>query len=265
MGAEVQAKLDTAYGAWAKQLLGFDPWRSSAVAIGEVGWDLSGFARVVLDIAVLRCKFWKECNSTLAGKTFLQAHGMLGLTWARKSYHLLASWGVLDWPDWQVQSKTTDTYSSYVRRSLRRRCLTDWALAVAPHSWPIPYSDIVAKPTNLFQSAFRAGLHWETLVQQRALSQLRCGQLALGHIGGRRSRAKYRQCLFCNKWYSSMYYHVVCSCEYFADERSHLTSAKVDVSSLRCLATDPDDPSYPAVANFACAVQSQTAKFWKSK
>jgi len=47
-----------AYGSWAKQLLGFDLWRNDAVALGEAGWELSGSARAVSDMALLRFKFW---------------------------------------------------------------------------------------------------------------------------------------------------------------------------------------------------------------
>ena len=34
---EAQLKLDAAYESWAKQLLGFDPWRNGAIALGEAG------------------------------------------------------------------------------------------------------------------------------------------------------------------------------------------------------------------------------------
>ena len=46
--------LDDAYHAWAKQLLGIDIWKNGDVAAGELGWAVSGGARAVYDIALLR-------------------------------------------------------------------------------------------------------------------------------------------------------------------------------------------------------------------
>ena len=217
----------------------------------------------MLDMALLRVKFWKECRTTLASTMFLKAHGMRGLTWARKSYHLLATWGVHDWPEWLVQAKSHESYSGYVKRCLRRRCLAEWSQSVASHVGPLSYSTLQAKPTSLFHIALRLGLLWDALVQQKALSQLRCGQLVLSHKSGRKSRASVRQCIFCNKWYSSIYFHVICSCSFFCQERRGLVDLGIDVSSLHFLAIGPGDPAYPAIARFASSVQFHTYVFWK--
>ena len=169
----------------------------------------------------------------------------------------------MDWPEWYLSAKSTDSYPYYVKRSLRRRCLAEWRDAVSPHAWPVPCNTLATKPTNLFHEAFRLGLSWETLVHQRALCQLRCGQLILGHKRGRKSRAKVRQCICCNKWSSSIYFHILCSCDQLAIEREELAALGVDVSSLLFLAASPKDPAYPKIAQFASSIRLYAYYFWK--
>jgi hypothetical protein len=51
-----QLLLDSALVGWAKCLLGSDDWRSSAVALGEMAWSMSGAASAVLEVAKKRAK-----------------------------------------------------------------------------------------------------------------------------------------------------------------------------------------------------------------
>ena len=48
--------LSKAYARWAKALLGGSPWRNSGVALREVGWELGGGERAVMDICRRRAR-----------------------------------------------------------------------------------------------------------------------------------------------------------------------------------------------------------------
>ena len=66
-----QASLSAALATWAKTILGADPWRNSAVVTGELGWQFSGGALCVLDIASRRAKLWQAQNIVLCKFLFV--------------------------------------------------------------------------------------------------------------------------------------------------------------------------------------------------
>ena len=51
---------DEYYAKWARLLLGADPWRNSGTCSSEVGWKLSGYARVVRAVALRRAALWNR-------------------------------------------------------------------------------------------------------------------------------------------------------------------------------------------------------------
>ena len=87
--AEVLALMDQVYNNWARQLLGADVWRNPDVCRGELGWSLSGRARVVLDVATKRYYLWQQTDRTLAAETFIKAHMMASDTWSKNVKEVL--------------------------------------------------------------------------------------------------------------------------------------------------------------------------------
>ncbi|CAK0826178.1 unnamed protein product, partial [Prorocentrum cordatum] len=94
---------DAAYEGWARLFLGVPPWRGPAAALGEMGWRLSGAARLVGDVASRRAALWALPDGDLYRDVFLGAHGWEGATWAKASQVFLSSWGIPDWPVWSIQ------------------------------------------------------------------------------------------------------------------------------------------------------------------
>ena len=72
--------LDSTYEKWSLALLGSQPWRSSAVAAGELGWVLSGSAQGVLDVAKRRASLWSlaQTYTNCVRRSTLAARALLG-------------------------------------------------------------------------------------------------------------------------------------------------------------------------------------------
>ena len=54
-----QAAYDDALAEWSRELLGGDPCRNEAAAMGELEWALSGFARGIRSVAARRARLWR--------------------------------------------------------------------------------------------------------------------------------------------------------------------------------------------------------------
>ena len=119
------------------------------------------------------------------------------------------------------------------------------------------------RPTNLFRDAFKLGLTWATLVNQHALSKLRCGYIVLGHLEGRRTRAKIQHCIFCDRRYTAILFHAICRCPETAEARAGLVSAGVDCSNTSFLGTHPADLAYSCIAAFAAIIAERATAFWR--
>jgi hypothetical protein len=50
--------LNRAYATWARMLLDSPAWRNGFVAIGELGWRLTGMHAMVKDVALRRARLW---------------------------------------------------------------------------------------------------------------------------------------------------------------------------------------------------------------
>ncbi|CAE8701705.1 unnamed protein product, partial [Polarella glacialis] len=141
--AAARDSLDAVYQRLAKMFLGAESWRNGAVACGKFGWLMSGSARCVLDIALLRARFWSEVGpgGTLAGVVFLRAHGSAGNTWARLSLALISKWNVPDWPQGVAsgplgQQVDFKSYSRFCQSLLEDKCLILWRDQAKRHKLP---------------------------------------------------------------------------------------------------------------------------------
>ena len=65
-----ESRLNLLYDCWAKQLLGGQVWRNSAVARNELGWFLSGYDLVILAVAKRRAKLWQLPVGDIYGDAF---------------------------------------------------------------------------------------------------------------------------------------------------------------------------------------------------
>ena len=138
--------IDNVYERWARQLLGGDTWRNAAVATSEVGWRISGYARVVQAVALRSARMLSLPASDFYRGAFIRAAAGGPSTWACKSKACLAEWALQDWPSWSQTGGDYDQYKSYVARSLETQCLAAWTPVAERHRSKIPYCAFQAGP-----------------------------------------------------------------------------------------------------------------------
>ena len=262
LDAEACAALTLSYERWSRQLVGAGTWRNAAVCYSEIGWSLGALATVTVDVAAVRALLWQQGDATLAGRMFLSGHQSAASNWCKRSLENLSSQGILDWPLWVLAGKPRECYKRYVRGILARAERTRLEAAVATHRFPIAYGELVSQPCTMLKEALALRSPWKTLIGHRALIMLRCGYVALGHVGGHQSQAKVQACVFCQRRYSNVVFHVVCSCGCFAALRQECLALGADFSSLRVLATPICHDAHHKVVQLAEDICARAQNFW---
>ena len=266
---ECAEALDRSYENWARFLLGSCPWRNPGVAVGELGWKLSGAARAVRDAAGKRAYFWNLPDTDVFKICFVRSHGSAGMTWAAMSSLALAKWGVPDWPKWRRSEKGgTAAYKKAVKRILAEQCLQIWKKTVSGHLHPLNYLNQREAPSEDYAKGLQSELPFEVLVGQRAVSRLRCGLIDFGHIDGHRSQARTQQCIFCGKRVlaSSLLVHAWSRCSNTTEglsqeERSRITDmSHSDVAKQ--VACSPGDEEYVLMVKRATLLDNKACAFW---
>ena len=143
--------------------------------------------------------------------------------------------------------------------------LARWKSDVAGHLTPLPYTSISNAPcthTHLAE-AMRARVSWKALVAQRCVMQLRCGYIQLGHVNGKPSKALVKWRIFCQRRYSSITTHVVCSCPGFRDAREDCILAGLDCTTLSFLTVSPHHLGFEAITRLAQEICSRADTFWR--
>ena len=91
---------NNAFEKWARQLVGAPPWRSGAIASFECGWQLDGFSRAIVDVALRRARLWLLPREDFYAALFRTcSESNCGPSWARASLEILPDGGVPDLPD----------------------------------------------------------------------------------------------------------------------------------------------------------------------
>jgi hypothetical protein len=261
--------LDAAYDGWARALLGSPPWRCASVAAGELGWRLSGFARAVLDVACRRARLWTLPDDDIYRIVFVRAGDMAGPSWAKQSRDLLATWGVPDWPLWAGPQSTVCEYVALARDTLETACLARWRGRVASHKTPVAYNTLQANPSTALHASMLPPVPWKVFVGQRSWCRLRSGLVDLGHRGGRRTAARWQQCIGCGKVHRSVWIHVFAECPQWHVERTAMQAgedSEPDGSRLafamRVLQSRPGQQGYPEAVALAAAIERTARTFW---
>ena len=185
----------------------------------------------------MRASLWQQGEATLAGRMFLSGHQSAASNWCKRSLENLSSQGILDWPLWVLAGKPQECYKLYVRGILARAERTRLEAAVAMHRFPIAYGALVSQSCTMLKDALALRTPWKTLIGHRALIMLRCGYVALGHVGWHQSQAKVQACVFFQRQCSNVVFHVVCSCGCFAALRQECLALGADFCSLHVLAS----------------------------
>ena len=68
---------------------------------GELGWKLSRFARVVVDVAARKARLWLSGREDIYTAAFCLARAVSRTSWVLKSEQVLARWDLPDHCDWE--------------------------------------------------------------------------------------------------------------------------------------------------------------------
>ena len=193
------------------------------------------------------------------------------LSWACRSLALLRRYDLPDWPEWRKTGGDLDGYCTHVRCTLERHHSVTWKAAVSRHSLSVPYHSIVPSIHEWTSKSFSIQLSWDTLMQRRSAARLRCGLIDLGHLHGKRTRARAQQCVFCDELVSQLWLHVFCACPVWSEKRNHVMRC---MPSLECsrgwtimqsvLSAPCDSSQYHPCIDFIDAVVRESDLFWKN-
>ena len=256
-------RLDAAQSTWAKTLLGAEPWRSSAVALADFGWHMTGSAQCVLDVACRRARLWQAAESNLAGSMFTACHHVNN-TWKTRSKRLLLEWGLLDWPIWcasmPAMSVSLEAYASYCKLHLTVLCQSKLLSDPACHTVPVWYSSLPESPSILAQQ-----LPWEALHAVLYLIKFRAGYLKLGHVEGESSQANVQYCIACDGRYSTgaLWHHVWLNCNCFEQERRNLRHTLGRELQANEVWMPSTCEAFTDVLLMAKAIHAKHRTFWK--
>ena len=210
--------------------MGSEWYRNPAVCTSELGWKLSGFARVVYVVAVKRAKLWLKGSADWHAGFFVSSSRM-GCGWALRSASLLEKWCITDWPQWVSPGSTVASYKDYVWNILANTCQSSWWSVARRHRAQVPYSQFVTKGGESLHVWRTLPLPATALLRMRSWCRFRCGLFDLRHLGGRNSDAEYQKCIFCDADVRNATVHCLSLCGHWATNR---------VDLVRCLGVAPE-------------------------
>lgn len=203
--------LESTFNRWAKTLLGGDPWRNDSVATGEMGWSLSGSARVVLDVALRKARVLQlDEGDYYKLITTITVEGTN--SWSNCSSKLLYSWGVAEWTHHLATHQVYGRYKEYVKCRLAEACKPKWAAMAAAHKAEIPYLSIQDGPSSALVQIRTLPFPWRIQTSIRSWCRARAGYIAYRDGDGHYSRAKLQICISCDRMVSHGCVHTFGHC-----------------------------------------------------
>ena len=271
MVPDAEELLEVAYGKWACAMLGADWWRNKAVCCSELGWRLSGFARVVRSVALRRARLWRRGGSDWHAAFFRRA-AVSGCGWAAKGLVAMQRWGVSDWPSWSDEASNLDDYKRYVDHKLIAECHSRWRQVADCHQAQVPYPLLETSPGVRILSLRSMDLSADTQMGLRSWCRLRCGALTLRHLDGRVSAARYQRCIFCGQPVRNATVHALGLCRYWSVQRADFGVAASVVHGTSCqvvarmvLSGDVCAGALEVAVEWARRIDQQEYAFWRSR
>ena len=265
-------RLNDARESWSRLLLGADSWRNGTVCTSELGWDISGRGLGVIAVALRRKRMWTLPGDDLYRIVFCLADaGDVG--WAAASKRLLEEWGIAD--SRHCANMSYDGYKSHVKQRVRAAEAPMWLAAVERHGAQVPYPVFQRKPSDAVNAvrllcSGPTPLDWDVQVGLRSWCRLRAGLLRLRARGGKRSDAKYQDCIFCGRCIRNATKHALAECAYWATWREAITAARPSFASLGAdaftkavLECQPSSSAFPHIVRLADAIDRAAGSFWK--
>jgi len=228
--------LDGAYEDMARALLQAPPWHSGALATGELGWRLTGYARSVRAAAMYRARLWR--GEDLAAAYFRWAHGSMGKTWAKRSKAVLEEWGVPDLPEtvWGGWGETTvKQYKKLVDERLWAASGEKWAAKARRRIYPVPYMAYAPGISGVVRMLLRERVSWEVHKKVWGWCRLRAQLAHFTEMEGRASRARAATCIFCGRTAPAPYHHVLGECLKWREEREGVARRRMGPRPVLCI------------------------------
>ena len=267
-GAEV--RFNEIYESWARLLLGASPWRNGAVATGEVGWYITGYARVVRD-AALRLARIQMSPDDLYHRVFNLATDH-GCGWTLLCKEQIAGWNVHDWSSWSAVHPCCGDYSRYLQIRLAGQCLPEWRRDADKHTAQVPYLQIQCVPGAAIRDFGGQVWSWQVATALRGWCRMRAGLITLRHLNGKLSRARYQACVLCGAYARNGTRHVIGKCHIMAARRNSfllLSTLPLDASAdaitglvLRC---SPRHASFMHAVLMCGEIDAAVARFWRDR
>jgi hypothetical protein len=261
-------RLDRVYEGWSRALLGADFWRNADVCRGELGWSLTGSARGACSVALRHARVLALPPGDLYKDAFLAAESV-GTGWAVASLAVLRNCGI---SDWRVlgDNLSYDGYARHVSSKAVEACTPPWQAGILRHSSQVPYSLLQSAPSDILSRIRGAGLTWSTQVGIYGWSRLRAGLTSLRCIGGKYTRARFAQCIFCAQTVRNGHVHTLACCQRWTSLREAFVAlAPAGVDSLAgglckaILTAVPESrPSFAAAVELCDAVDRAASVFW---
>ena len=176
---------------------------------------------MVVAVATQRAKWWADGG--WHSQFFLKCNAR-GCGWALQSSRVLSSFSVQDWPQWSSAGGTVADYRGYVKCVLLQHCHKNMTNLLREHSQRLPYYVLepeiqympgVLKALDLPVAASCRTRHW---------CRLRCGLVALRHLGGRFSAAVFQSCVFCDARTAHPLVHCMAICPRWQRQRDDFIS-----------------------------------------
>ena len=161
-------------------------------------------------------------------------------------------------------------YTRHVRNRTAAACLPQRQVGIQKHSAQVPYALLVAGPSEVLRSIRSADLPWSIQVGVYGWSRMRAGLTDLRAIGGRHTRARFAQCIFCESTVRNGHVHTLACCEHWASFRAEFVAlAPPGTDSLAgglckaILTVSPENPpSFAAAVSLCDSVDKAASSFW---
>jgi hypothetical protein len=255
-----------AYQKWARAFLGADFWRNADVCASELGWVLSGYARVILAVASFRAKCWADGG--WHSQFFLMSEAR-GCGWAMQSSAMLRKHSLLDWPQWSTTGRNVAQYREYVKDTLCKAGLAALHEGISRHSQRLPYSVLEAGPGKVPALLRSLVLPADVSCLVRHWCRLRCGLIVLRHMGGREGNAVHQSCIFCDASSAHPLVHCMALCPRWLTHRTALADVAPGPSgetnqqlAIRTLRSSLTKQGLCIVIRWAAAIDDEAYHFW---
>ena len=184
---------------------------------------------------------------------------------------VIPSAGIVEFPKWVSEIKSLSAYKLHVESRLVARSLWKWGETPAKHTAQVPYTQVCPRRGGYLNKCLSASLDWGTLLGSRSHCRLRAGLILLRSRRGKRSLARYQDCIFCSTCTRNATVHVLGQYKVWAPLRSSfVASSRLDVAPISAdrltrevLRIEPGTAGFKEAVQWAVQVDRAARAFWQ--